>query len=147
MSEKLIKVGVLCIQGAFIEHVWMLQRVAEEVAHLCKVCVIEVRKPCQVVGLDGLIIPGGESTTLSVFLKKNDFEETLKTWVFNEKKPGMVWGTCAGLIMLSEEVAGQKQGGQVTVSGVGILTQRLWLYQSLCLHNSHCLAVSYCRCV
>ena len=116
MSEKSIKVGVLCIQGAFIEHIRMLQRVAETRTGSCKISVVDVRKPFQLLDLDGLIIPGGESTTLSVFLKNNDFEETLKSWVFDEKNPGVVWGTCAGLIMLSDEVTGQKQGGQITVS-------------------------------
>lgn len=108
--------GVLCIQGAFIEHIAMLHRVAEMRAEQAKILVVDVRKPSQLPDLDGLIIPGGESTTLSVFLKKNDFEEALKTWMFNEEKPGVVWGTCAGLILLSNDVAGQKQGGQVTVS-------------------------------
>lgn len=108
--------GVLCIQGAFIEHIAMLHRVAEMRAERAKILVVDVRKPSQLPDLDGLIIPGGESTTLSVFLKKNDFEEALKSWMFNEEKPGVVWGTCAGLILLSNDVAGQKQGGQVTVS-------------------------------
>ena len=116
MSEKTVKVGVLCIQGAFIEHIQMLQRVADARGDKANVVVDDVRKPAQLADLDGLIIPGGESTTLSVFLKKNGFEEALKSWIFNEKKPGVVWGTCAGLILLSDEVAGQKQGGQVTVS-------------------------------
>lgn len=118
MSEKAVKVGVLCIQGAFIEHIQMLQRVSKELkTEVCKISIIEVRKPSQLGELDGLIIPGGESTTLSIFLRQNEFEETLKSWMFNEKRPGIVWGTCAGLIMLSDEVEGQKQGGQITVSG------------------------------
>ncbi len=117
MSERMLAVGVLCIQGAFIEHIRMLQRVAEEFVKTeqTKILIVEVRKPSHLADLDGLIIPGGESTTLSVFLKKNEFEETLKSWIFNEKRPGIVWGTCAGLIMLSDDVAGQKQGGQITV--------------------------------
>ena len=117
MSGRYIKVGVLCIQGAFIEHIKMLQRVAEmKVAGCAEIEVVDIRKPSQLADLDGLIIPGGESTTLSVFLRKNNFEEALKAWMFNEDKPGVVWGTCAGLILMSEDVAGQKQGGQITVS-------------------------------
>ena len=118
MSGRYIKVGVLCIQGAFIEHIKMLQRVAELKVGCAEIEVVDVRKPSQLADLDGLIIPGGESTTLSVFLRKNNFEEALKAWMFNEDKPGVVWGTCAGLILMSEDVAGQKQGGQITVSSL-----------------------------
>ena len=117
-SDKTVTVGVLCIQGAFLEHITMLQKISDAIAKKndCTVKVVDVRKPEQLSGLDGLIIPGGESTTLSIFLKKNNFEEALKSWAFDEKRPGVVWGTCAGLILLSYEVAGQKQGGQATVS-------------------------------
>ena len=96
----------------------MLQRVAEMKVGCAEIEVVDVRKPSQLADLDGLIIPGGESTTLSVFLRKNNFEEALKAWMFNEDKPGVVWGTCAGLILMSEDVAGQKQGGQITVSAL-----------------------------
>lgn len=117
-DTKTVTVGVLCIQGAFIEHIAMLQKisVAIDKSSGIKVKVVDVRKPEQLSSLDGLIIPGGESTTLSIFLKKNNFEEALKSWAFDEKRPGVVWGTCAGLILLSDQVAGQKQGGQATVS-------------------------------
>ena len=101
MSDKIVTVGVLCIQGAFIEHVRMLQKISDSMARRgsFKLKVIDVRKPDQLSGLDGLIVPGGESTTLSIFLKKNNFEEALKSWAFDEKRPGVVWGTCAGLIL------------------------------------------------
>ena len=117
-DNKMVTVGVLCIQGAFIEHITMLRKISDDIASRrnFSVTVVDVRKPDQLSGLDGLIIPGGESTTLSIFLKKNNFEEALKSWAFDEKRPGVVWGTCAGLILLSDEVAGQKQGGQATVS-------------------------------
>lgn len=117
-DTKTVTVGVLCIQGAFIEHIRMLQKLSDSIyqAHGFTVKVVDVRRPDQLPGLNGLIIPGGESTTLSIFLKKNNFEEALKSWAFDEKRPGVVWGTCAGLILLSDEVAGQKQGGQATVS-------------------------------
>ena len=117
-ADKTVTVGVLCIQGAFIEHITMLQKISEAIVKRSSFAlkVVDVRKPEQLSDLDGLIIPGGESTTLSIFLKKNNFEEALKSWTFDEKRPGVVWGTCAGLILLSDEVAGQKQGGQATVS-------------------------------
>lgn len=120
MSESMVSVsvGVLCIQGAFIEHLEKLKKLAEDRKETSTINVVDVRKPSQLEQLDGLIIPGGESTTLSVFLKKNNFEEALKSWIFDEQRPGVVWGTCAGLILLSDQVDSQKQGGQVTVSGL-----------------------------
>ena len=116
MTERTIKVGVLCIQGSFIEHISMLQRLADTRSDGITLSVVDVRRSSQVADLDGLIIPGGESTTLSVFLRNNNFEEALKLWMFDEKRRGVVWGTCAGLILLSDGLAGQKQGGQVNVS-------------------------------
>ena len=93
----------------------MLESLAETQRAKVSISIQDVRKPSQLAELDGLIIPGGESTTLSVFLRQNDFEQALKSFVFNEKKPGFVWGTCAGLILLSDQLDGQKQGGQITV--------------------------------
>ncbi len=109
-----ISVGVLCIQGAFIEHIHKLNEVGKQVN--IPLSVIEVRTPDQLSSLDGLIIPGGESTTLSVFLSMNGFEECVRSWICNKDRPGVVWGTCAGLILLADELKGQKKGGQVTVS-------------------------------
>lgn len=125
-DAKTVAVGVLCIQGAFVEHIKMLQKISDSIyrAHGFTVKVVDVRKPDQLPSLNGLIIPGGESTTLSIFLRKNNFEEALKSWVFDEKRPGVVWGTCAGLILLSDEVAGQKQGGQATVSKLTLFTNQ-----------------------
>ena len=111
MSDKTVVVGVLCLQGAFIEHITKLEAVRELKKNCMK--IIEVRKPDQLNGLDGLIVPGGESTTLSVFLGKDGFEETLREWI---KGPVTVWGTCAGLILFSDELLGQKRGGQIIVS-------------------------------
>lgn len=118
MSERRVKVGVLSIQGAFAEHVSMLEREGERRKKDVGITVVEVRNPSDLDELDGLIIPGGESTTLSVFLRQNDFEEKLKSFVSNEKK--FVWGTCAGLILLSDELDSQKKGGQITVSKITI---------------------------
>ena len=117
MDNRTLYLGVLCIQGAFIEHIQMLHAVSNIDKHReVTIMTIEVRKPQQLASLDGLIIPGGESTTLSVFLRKDGFEESLKSWISNETNPGLVWGTCAGLILLANEVAGKKIGGQITVS-------------------------------
>lgn len=111
-----LKVGVLSIQGAFIEHVLMLKKVGEQLKSECTLEVVEVRKPEHLISLRGLIIPGGESTTLSVFLGQNNFEETLKRWIFAGPPGNLVWGTCAGLILLANELKEQKKDGQITVS-------------------------------
>ena len=113
--ERQVKIGVLSIQGAFVEHVSMLERERDMRKDGVKIMVEEIRNPSQLADLDGLIIPGGESTTLSVFLRQNDFEEKLRLFTSRETRPGFVWGTCAGLILLSDELDSQKTGGQVTV--------------------------------
>ena len=124
-SEKCLKVGVLAIQGAFIEHIRMLEGVASQSSGV-SITVCDVRKPEQLSDLDGLIIPGGESTTLSVFLKKDGFEDALREWMGGPGgKPGVVWGTCAGLILLSDELLGQKKGGQSCVS---LRVTRVWIH-------------------
>lgn len=115
MSSSSLNIGVLCIQGAFIEHIQALKTLEETKA--VQINVVDVRKPGQLAGLDGLIVPGGESTTLSVFLSQNGFEASLKSWLFEGSCPGVLWGTCAGLILIANKLTEQKKGGQVTVSG------------------------------
>ncbi|MGZ6347248.1 MAG: pyridoxal 5'-phosphate synthase glutaminase subunit PdxT [Anaerolineales bacterium] len=86
-----MKIGVLAIQGDFAEHIVMLKRLGAETA--------EVRLPDQLNGLDGLIIPGGESTTIGKLAEDYGLLEPLR-------KFGMahaMWGTCAGAIFLSKD--------------------------------------------
>ena len=116
VEKMILNVGVLSIQGAFVEHEEMLKKVADHLKDECYLEVSEVRKPEHMAGLHGLIIPGGESTTLSVFLGQNNFVETLKQWIFGGGRRNLVWGTCAGLILLSNELKEQKKEGQITVS-------------------------------
>ena len=86
-----MKVGVLALQGAFIEHIQMLRRLRVE--------AVEVRLPAQLESLDGLIIPGGESTTIGKLA--NDFGLIEPLRQFGAQKP--IWGTCAGAIFLSKD--------------------------------------------
>ena len=98
MTEKKIpNIGVLAIQGDYASHA---QALAESGAE-----PVEVRKPDQLANLDGLILPGGESTTILRFLEKNNFFETLRE--FCGSKP--VFGTCAGAILLAQEVRNPAQ--------------------------------------
>ena len=86
-----LTVGVLALQGSFHEHSDILKRIG--------VAVIEVRLPEQLQGVDGLIIPGGESTTIGKLAVDFDLLEPLRE--FGKKKA--VWGTCAGAILLSKD--------------------------------------------
>ncbi|MCJ7727388.1 MAG: pyridoxal 5'-phosphate synthase glutaminase subunit PdxT [Actinobacteria bacterium] len=98
-KEVGIKVGVLSLQGAFKEHVSRLEE--------CGVSVVEVRLPEQFKDIDGLIIPGGESTTINKLLKKYKFKESLDKF-YRDRKP--IFGTCAGLILLAKNITGEGKG-------------------------------------
>jgi 5'-phosphate synthase pdxT subunit len=91
------RIGVLAIQGNYASHA---QALAEAGA-----VPVEVRKPEQLAGLDGLVLPGGESTTMLKFLEKHRFFEVLQE--FCAGKP--VFGTCAGVILLAREVLNPAQ--------------------------------------
>lgn len=98
MTEtQLPRVGVLAIQGDYAAHAEALAEAGAE--------PVEVRKPSQLVGLDGLVLPGGESTTMLKFLGKHHFFEALQE--FCRTKP--VFGTCAGAILLAREVLSPAQ--------------------------------------
>lgn len=88
-----MKVGVLALQGDFIEHEHMLRRLGEE--------PVEVRLPQHLEGLDALIMPGGESTTFGKLAVRWGLVEPLKQFAQSGKP---VWGTCAGLIFLAKDV-------------------------------------------
>ncbi len=79
-----MKIGVLALQGAFIEHINILHGLGVE--------AVEVRLPADLLGLDGLIIPGGESTTIGKLADIYGLMEPLRQFAY--EKP--VWGTCAG---------------------------------------------------
>jgi len=96
---KKINVGVLALQGDFKEHIKMLKDL--------NVPVIEIRSAHQLEEIDGLIIPGGESTTINKLMDKYGFKEGLKDF-WRSGKP--IFGTCAGLIILASEVPGKGSG-------------------------------------
>ncbi len=92
-----MKIGVLALQGAFIEHVKMLRQL--------DVTAVEVRLPAQLDDLDGLIIPGGESTTIGKLATEYGLMEPLRR--FTCCKP--TWGTCAGMIFLAKTIGIDEQ--------------------------------------
>jgi 5'-phosphate synthase pdxT subunit len=86
-------VGVLALQGDFREH----REILESMGHT----VVEVRKPAQLDGLDALIIPGGESTTIARLIISNSFQQPLRDFCASGRP---TWGTCAGAILLAKQV-------------------------------------------
>ena len=86
-----MKIGVLALQGDFAEHISMLRRLGAE--------TVEVRLPAHLAGLDGLIMPGGESTTIGKLAVAYGLMEPLRQ--FGRTKA--IWGTCAGAIFLSKD--------------------------------------------
>jgi 5'-phosphate synthase pdxT subunit len=88
-----MKIGVLALQGAFAEHIAILEKL--------KVAAIPVRLPHQLEGLDGLIIPGGESTTITKLM----VHYKLKNKIIGLAQRGFpIFGTCAGMIILASEL-------------------------------------------
>jgi 5'-phosphate synthase pdxT subunit len=89
-----MKIGVLALQGAFVEHVEVLQRLGVE--------ALPVRLPSELDGLDGLIIPGGESTTMSHLMIEYHLVQPLKDMA----KAGFpLLGVCAGMILLAKQIS------------------------------------------
>jgi 5'-phosphate synthase pdxT subunit len=86
-----MQIGILALQGDFAEHKLMLSRLG--------VAVTEVRLPEQLEGLSGLIIPGGESTTIAKLAVNYGFMEPLRRFGVDKA----IWGTCAGAIFLSRD--------------------------------------------
>jgi 5'-phosphate synthase pdxT subunit len=86
------RVGVLAVQGNFREHAAMLRRLGAD--------AVEVRKPEQLEGLDGLIVPGGESTTFMRLMRLYGLDEAIRAFELP------VMGTCAGMIVLDKKHLG-----------------------------------------
>ena len=91
-----MKIGVLAMQGAYREHLQMLKTLGVE--------AIDVRYEQDIDNIDGLIIPGGESTTMGKLIKTLGLYDKLKSRIQN----GMpVWGTCAGMILLAKNIVNE----------------------------------------
>lgn len=86
-----MKIGVLALQGDFAEHISILEHLGVEAS--------QVRLPDQLIMLDGLIIPGGESTTIGKLAEDYQLIEPIRKF----SKKHAIWGTCAGAILLSKD--------------------------------------------
>lgn len=112
-ADMTLKIGVLALQGAFEEHQTML--------HKLGVDTIQVRTPGELQGVDGLVLPGGESTAMGISAGDSGIFAAIKKIVL-EGLP--IMGTCAGMILLANEVDGQMQGGQALVGGLDVNVAR-----------------------
>ena len=93
-----MRIGVLALQGDVREHLASLAGAGAE--------AVEVRTPAQLRGLDGLVIPGGESTTLGILLAKGSLDRAIEGFA---RGGGAVFGTCAGLILMARSINGSRQ--------------------------------------
>lgn len=93
-----VNIGVLALQGAFREHRQALERIGATVR--------EVRLPRDLDGLDGLVMPGGESTTMGKLASVYGLDEALPAF---HQAGGAIWGTCAGAILLAADIEGSEQ--------------------------------------
>jgi 5'-phosphate synthase pdxT subunit len=95
MAEQL-RIGVLALQGNFREHLATLRGLGAD--------AVEIRKPEQLAGLDGLVIPGGESTAIGRLVELYGFDEALRAF------EAPVFGTCAGMILVARDAVDAKPG-------------------------------------
>lgn len=93
-----MKIGVLALQGAFLDHMKVLAR--------CGCEAVQIKLPDQLDEIDGLIIPGGESTTIGKLMMEFNFKEAINAKI-NEGMP--VFGTCAGMILLAKNIYEREQ--------------------------------------
>ncbi|KAI7209212.1 SNO glutamine amidotransferase [Hortaea werneckii] len=124
-----LTIGVLALQGAFIEHIKLLELAATDFLQQHQqnqqpitFSFIEVRNPAALATCDALIIPGGESTSMALIAERTALLEPLRDFVKLARKP--VWGTCAGLILLAEEANRSKATGQQLIGGLDVRVQR-----------------------
>ena len=93
-----VKIGIVAIQGDFAAHAAMLRELGAE--------TVEVRTVQDFEGCDGIVLPGGESTTQLQFLKEEGLFDAIRKF---SKQGGTIFGTCAGAILLATEVENPKQ--------------------------------------
>lgn len=140
-----VTIGVLALQGAFVEHIKLLQLAADELQLQqdasypppstsssvteektgdgdVAFTFLEIRTPAELARCDALIIPGGESTSISLIAERTGLLEPLREFVKVERKP--TWGTCAGLILLAENANKSKSTGQELIGGLDVRVQR-----------------------
>jgi len=109
VTEPALRIGVLAVQGNFREHAAALRRLGAE--------PVEIRLPEQLEGLDGLVIPGGESTAIGRLIRLYGLEEAIRRFA------APVFGTCAGMILLARDAI-DGVPGQPLLGALDIVVRR-----------------------
>ncbi|KAL7490557.1 hypothetical protein ACHAWT_000130 [Skeletonema menzelii] len=119
-NNNTITIGVLALQGAFEEHQQCLEAISPNIR------TVQIRTPDQLESIDGIVFPGGESTSMGLIGDvTTGLWDGLRNFVHNSGKP--TWGTCAGMILLAERCIGTSAvitKGQSLIGGVDILVCR-----------------------
>ncbi len=111
-KKSALKIGVLALQGAFERHQKVFQKLGVE--------AVQVRKPADLAEVDALVMPGGESTTMSQLLESSELFEPISLRI----KQGLpVFGTCAGMILLSKKILDGRDD-QLSFNAIDIDVQR-----------------------
>lgn len=109
----MVLIGVLALQGAFKEHQEVLEKLGAQTR--------QIRNSRDLDGIDGLIIPGGESTSMTLSAERLGLWRHIKE-LLEKKLP--TWGTCAGAIMLCKTIDNQMQGGQDSLAMLDVAIKR-----------------------
>ena len=132
MPSSFLTVGILALQGGFHEHANLLKQAGANLSKDLQLEINFIRTPKELERCDALIIPGGESTTIMLLAKKGNLLQPLRTFV--AERP--CWGTCAGMICLSQEIykddavaalaadAAEDRAQQTGIGGVDICVVR-----------------------
>ena len=108
-----MKIGVLALQGAFIEHIQIFGQIGVE--------AVEIRLPIQLEQLDGLVIPGGESTTMMKLMHDYRLVTPIKKMAARQVP---IWGTCAGMICLAKTAINPDSSAMETLALMDITVRR-----------------------
>lgn len=109
-----MKIGVLDIQGSVQEHLQKLFMLSVEIGFQ----VVRVKMPADLEGVDGLIIPGGESTTIGMLLRRFGLRDA----ILSRAAEGMaIWGTCAGAILLAKNISGEQKADTLGLMDIEIV--------------------------
>lgn len=113
-STNEVTIGLVALQGAYLEHMAMFRKIPG-------VKLKEVRLPEHLEGCDGVVIPGGESTVIGRLAESSGLLSPLRQWT-NGNRP--TWGTCAGMIMMADNIEGASPQRQELLGGLRCVVRR-----------------------
>lgn len=123
-ASRVIRIGVLALQGSFREHISAIRRCVLEMkasGAALSIEALEIRTEQELRSVHALIIPGGESTTMANLAERSGLICALQSFASSGRP---MWGTCAGLIFLANRAMGQKTGGQALLGGLDCTVHR-----------------------